>query len=104
MPTKSTTPSRLAIVTLTVPTVSVLAVLRPLCVNSGAVYGNEKECGQGVARAIKDGLVKREDLFIVTKLWNYYHRKEHVEKLCKIQLDMWGASLTSSILWHPQIL
>lgn len=25
-------------------------------------YGNEKECGEGVARAIKDGLVKREDL------------------------------------------
>jgi hypothetical protein len=25
-------------------------------------YGNEKEAGEGVARAIKDGLVKREDL------------------------------------------
>lgn len=25
-------------------------------------YGNEKECGDGVARALRDGLVKREDL------------------------------------------
>ena len=25
-------------------------------------YGNEKEAGDGIARAIKDGLVKREDL------------------------------------------
>jgi diketogulonate reductase-like aldo/keto reductase len=25
-------------------------------------YGNEKEAGEGVTRAIKDGLVKREDL------------------------------------------
>lgn len=25
-------------------------------------YGNEKQAGEGVARAIKDGLVKREDL------------------------------------------
>ena len=25
-------------------------------------YGNEKEAGEGVSRAIKDGLVKREDL------------------------------------------
>ncbi|KAK1041812.1 D-xylose reductase [Friedmanniomyces endolithicus] len=33
-------------------------------------YGNEKESGEGVARAIKDGLVKREELFIVSKLWN----------------------------------
>ena len=26
-------------------------------------YGNEVEIGKGIARAIKDGLVKREDLF-----------------------------------------
>lgn len=32
-------------------------------------YGNEKECGEGVARALKDGLCKREDLFLVSKLW-----------------------------------
>ena len=25
-------------------------------------YGNEKEAGEGLARAIKDGLVKREDI------------------------------------------
>lgn len=25
-------------------------------------YGNEKEAGEGLARAIKDGLVKREDV------------------------------------------
>jgi hypothetical protein len=25
-------------------------------------YGNEKEAGEGVKRALKDGLVKREDL------------------------------------------
>ena len=32
-------------------------------------YGNEKEIGEGIAKAIKDKLVKREDLFISTKLW-----------------------------------
>lgn len=32
------------------------------------VYGNEQAVGQGIARAIKDGLVKREDLFVVTKV------------------------------------
>lgn len=25
-------------------------------------YGNEKEAGEGVRRAIKDGLIKREDI------------------------------------------
>ena len=32
-------------------------------------YGNEVEAGQGVKRAIDEGLVKREDLTIVSKLW-----------------------------------
>ena len=41
-------------------------------------YGNEVECGQGIARAIADGLCSREDLFITSKLWNTYHNPEHV--------------------------
>lgn len=32
-------------------------------------YGNEAEVGQGLARAIKEGIVKREDVFVVTKVW-----------------------------------
>ena len=31
-----------------------------------ADYGNEKESGEGVRRAIEEGLVKREDLFITS--------------------------------------
>lgn len=53
-------------------------------------YGNEVEAGQGVARAIKDGLVKREDLFIVSKLWNSFHDKEQVEPIARKQLADWG--------------
>ncbi|KAH3666019.1 hypothetical protein OGAPHI_004208 [Ogataea philodendri] len=50
-------------------------------------YGNEKEVGQGVNRAIKDGLVKREELFIVSKLWNSYHHPDNVKKAVKKVLD-----------------
>lgn len=32
-------------------------------------YGNETEVGQGLARAISEGIVKREDIFVVTKVW-----------------------------------
>lgn len=35
-------------------------------IDTAAIYGNE----EGVGRAIKDSGVKREDLFITTKLWN----------------------------------
>jgi D-xylose reductase len=53
-------------------------------------YGNEVEAGQGVARAIKEGLVKREDLFIVSKLWQTFHDYEQVEPITKKQLKDWG--------------
>jgi D-xylose reductase len=42
-------------------------------------YGNEVEVGHGIKRAIDDGIVKREDLFLVSKLWNTFHRPEHVK-------------------------
>jgi len=53
-------------------------------------YGNEKEAGQGVKRAIDEGLVKREDLVIVSKLWNTFHEKERVVPIVKQQLEWWG--------------
>ncbi|KAF2497945.1 Aldo/keto reductase [Lophium mytilinum] len=52
-------------------------------------YGNEKEGGEGVARAIKDGLVKRSELFIISKLWNSFHDPEQVEPIVRKQLADW---------------
>jgi len=63
-------------------------------------YGNEKEAGEGVRRAIKDGLVKREELFITSKLWNTFHAKEHVEMMAKYQLNLWGIDYFDLFLIH----
>lgn len=63
-------------------------------------YGNEKECGEGVARAIKDGVVKREDLFIVSKLWNSFHDGDKVEPICKKQLSDWQLDYFDLYLIH----
>ena len=41
-------------------------------------YGNEAAVGEGLARALGDGLCRREDLWITSKLWNTYHDPEHV--------------------------
>ena len=45
-----------------------------------ADYGNEIEVGQGIARAIDDGLATREELWVTSKLWNTFHAPEHVEE------------------------
>ncbi|OAY67997.1 NADP-dependent D-sorbitol-6-phosphate dehydrogenase, partial [Ananas comosus] len=55
-----------------------------------ADYQNESEVGEALAEAFQTGLVKREDLFITTKLWNSDHG--HVSEACqdslkKLQLD-----------------
>ncbi len=49
-------------------------------------YGNEQEVGDGLQAAISSGACRREDLWITSKLWNNYHRKEHVEPACKRSL------------------
>jgi len=38
-----------------------------------SVYGNEAEIGKVFRRAFEEGLVKREDLYIVSKVWNDMH-------------------------------
>ncbi|KAE8451109.1 NAD(P)H-dependent D-xylose reductase (XR) [Mollisiaceae sp. DMI_Dod_QoI] len=63
-------------------------------------YGNEKEAGEGVARAIKDGLVKREDLFLVSKLWNSFHDGDKVEPICRKQLADWGLDYFDLFIVH----
>ncbi|KAL1842804.1 hypothetical protein VTJ49DRAFT_4133 [Mycothermus thermophilus] len=35
-------------------------------------YGNEDEVGQGLADAFSQGIVKREEVFVVTKVWATY--------------------------------
>lgn len=47
--------------------------------DSACDYGNEEEVGEGIARAIADGIVTRSELWITSKLWNTYHAPEHVE-------------------------
>ncbi|XP_020775683.1 aldo-keto reductase family 1 member B1-like [Boleophthalmus pectinirostris] len=51
-------------------------------IDGAFIYENEKEVGEGIHAMIKDGVVKREDLFIVSKLWSTFHEKPRVRQGC----------------------
>ena len=51
--------------------------------DSAADYANECETGEGLARAVAEGLVRREELWITSKLWNTFHAPENVEEACR---------------------
>src|SRR4051812_41612210 len=55
-------------------------------------YRNEKEVGEAMQEVFKAGKVKREEVFVATKLWNNNHRPERVKpafeaSLKRLQLD-----------------
>jgi diketogulonate reductase-like aldo/keto reductase len=55
-------------------------------------YRNEKEVGEAMLEVFKAGKIKREEVFIATKLWNNNHRPERVKpafeaSLKRLQLD-----------------
>jgi D-xylose reductase len=41
-------------------------------------YGNEPQVGDGIQAALQQGLCRRDHLWVTSKLWNTYHRAEHV--------------------------
>ncbi|AOQ22967.1 Glyoxal reductase [Moorella thermoacetica] len=61
-------------------------------IDTAAAYMNEEAVGKAIKRAIEEGIVKREELFITTKLWiqdaGYESTKKAFEKsLKRLQLD-----------------
>lgn len=63
-------------------------------IDCAAVYANQEEVGRGIKAALenKDLGLKREDIYVVSKLWNNDHAKDSVEPairktLKELQLD-----------------
>tara|TARA_B100000767_G_scaffold181140_1_gene169059 strand:- start:1260 stop:2237 length:978 start_codon:yes stop_codon:yes gene_type:complete len=68
--------------------------------DSAADYGNEVQVGEGIARAIAEGLCSREELWVTSKLWNTYHRKRYVEAACRKSLNDLGLDYFDLYLVH----
>ncbi|MDO6437418.1 aldo/keto reductase [Cyclobacterium sp. 1_MG-2023] len=61
-------------------------------IDCAAIYQNEKEVGDALQKAFEEGIVKREELWITSKLWNNAHELDKVEggiqqTLADLQLD-----------------
>ena len=67
-------------------------------IDTAAVYGTEKGVGKGIKKAIEQGLVKREDLFIVTKLSKFDIRNP--ELAIKNSLKILGLNNIDLYLLH----
>ncbi|KAK0403461.1 hypothetical protein QR680_016932 [Steinernema hermaphroditum] len=50
------------------------------------IYGNQKEIGESLETLFAAGVVKREELFITSKIWNTFHSYEAAKELVEIML------------------
>lgn len=64
-------------------------------------YGNEDEVGEAVRDFINSNSgVKREDIFIATKVWNHLHQPEDVKWSLQNSLDNFGTDYIDLFLVH----
>lgn len=70
-------------------------------IDTAAAYMNETAVGKAIARAIADGIVKREDLFITTKVWVSDQKTEKTAyQAVKTSLEKLNLSYVDLILLH----
>jgi diketogulonate reductase-like aldo/keto reductase len=55
-------------------------------IDTAAYYGNEAVVGSAIQKVLAKGKIKREELFITTKLKNYHHKADLVEKALRESL------------------
>jgi diketogulonate reductase-like aldo/keto reductase len=63
-------------------------------------YRNEAEVGAALKELFADGTVRREELFVTTKLWNNNHRPERVKPALQASLDRLGLDAVDLYLVH----
>ncbi|KAL5234660.1 hypothetical protein ACI65C_002070 [Semiaphis heraclei] len=65
-----------------------------------AIYNNEKLVGKAINDKISEGVIKRDEIFITSKLWNNKHRFELVEEALKNTLNDLCLSYVDLYLIH----
>jgi diketogulonate reductase-like aldo/keto reductase len=63
-------------------------------------YRTEKEVGEAMEEVFKAGRIKREDVFLITKLWNTNHRPERVKPAFEASLKRLNLDYIDLYLIH----
>ena len=63
-------------------------------------YQNELGIGKGIKKAIDDGMVKREDLFVTSKVWMTFTRPDRVEKSLRRSLKALNVQYVDLFFMH----
>jgi D-xylose reductase len=63
-------------------------------------YGNEAEVGAGLREALQTGVCRRDELWVTSKLWNTYHRREHVRPAVEHSLRNLGLDYLDLYMIH----
>ena len=69
-------------------------------IDCAAIYKNEPEIGEAINECIQRGLVKREELWITSKLWNNAHKQNEVKVALKKTLNDLGLEYLDLYLVH----
>ena len=70
-------------------------------IDTASAYGNEEEIGQAVREAIDEGIIRREDIFVMTKIYpgSEMENPEQSIQACLDRLDIGYVDLM--LLHHP---
>lgn len=69
-------------------------------IDTAAAYGNEKSVGAAIRDFCREHNVRREDIFLTTKLWNDDHGYETTKAAIKKSLQLLGVSYIDLYLIH----
>ena len=70
-------------------------------IDTASAYGNEEEVGQAIREAVSEGIIQREDIFVITKIYPGSEMENPIQSIqdCIDRLDIGYVDLM--LLHHP---
>jgi aldehyde reductase len=72
-------------------------------IDCAKLYANQKEVGAALRSVFSRGNVKREDVWVTSKLWSHMHNPDCVERACRDTLEELGLEYLDLYLMHHSV-